>query len=251
MEQNGVNMEKYDFLKKLGAFFPKKDIQFRLGAKTKDGTKGQAFAYLSARAIQNRLDEVMGPHNWKDHYEMIGNSCVLCTLSLKVDGEWINKQDVSEVETKDSTPEKNAFKGAVSDALKRAAVKWGIGRYIYEYEAQWVTLENNRLPKSLTLPEEFLLDEEKSKKTTPATKKVVPAKDDGKTILSKILSDNQAEVSAFSPEDQKLINTVLTKVLVDNADKKEVVAWVEGDAVTGNKISKEASAWLVKQLKSV
>lgn len=111
-------------LSKLSAFFPKNDIQFRLGAQTKDKLKGQAFAYISARAIQNRLDEVVGPANWKDNYTMIGANGVLCTLSIKIDGEWIDKHDVSEVDL----TQKNGLKGGISDALKRAAVKWGIGR---------------------------------------------------------------------------------------------------------------------------
>ena len=70
--------------------------------------------------------------------------------------EWVEKQDVSEI-----ADQKNGFKGGVSDALKRAAVKWGIGRYLYEYEPAWVTLDNGRLPKTIALPDEFLLDEEK------------------------------------------------------------------------------------------
>jgi hypothetical protein len=32
-------------------------------------------------------------------------------------------------------------KGAISDALKRAAVKWGIGRYLYDLDSPWVPCE--------------------------------------------------------------------------------------------------------------
>jgi hypothetical protein len=32
-------------------------------------------------------------------------------------------------------------KGALSDAFKRAAVLWGIGRYLYSLESPWVALE--------------------------------------------------------------------------------------------------------------
>ena len=34
-----------------------------------------------------------------------------------------------------------AEKGALSDALKRAAVRWGIGRYLYDLKAPWIVLE--------------------------------------------------------------------------------------------------------------
>jgi len=191
----------------------------------------------------------MGPGNWKDHYEMIGNHCVLCTLSLRIDDEWVSKQDVSEIDSNRDSTDKNAFKGAVSDALKRAAVKWGIGRFLYDYDAQWVTLENGKLPRTLSLPEEFLIDEEKSKKNV-AAKKATTTKED-KPSVATILTASEKEIAAFNADDKKIISTVLTKVLVDNADKKEVTAWVEGDAVSGKKISAEASAWLAAKLKSL
>lgn len=46
-------------------------------------------------------------------------------------------------------------KGGLSDAYKRAAVKWGIGRYLYDMEAAWVDVDpgypkvipNKELPK--------------------------------------------------------------------------------------------------------
>lgn len=34
-------------------------------------------------------------------------------------------------------------KGGLSDAYKRAAVKWGIGRYLYDMEAAWVDVDSN------------------------------------------------------------------------------------------------------------
>jgi Rad52/22 family double-strand break repair protein len=36
-----------------------------------------------------------------------------------------------------------AEKGALSDAFKRAAVRWGVGRYLYEIKSPWITLEKH------------------------------------------------------------------------------------------------------------
>lgn len=118
----------------LAAEFPRSAVNWRAQTVTKDGTKALALAYIDARDVMDRLDEVCGPENWSDRYEFHGARTV-CYLSIRVNGEWIVKADGAG----DSDVE--AEKGAISDALKRAAVKWGIGRYLYHIEAPWVPCE--------------------------------------------------------------------------------------------------------------
>jgi hypothetical protein len=119
---------------RLAAEFPRSAVSWRAQTVTKDGTKALALAYIDARDVMDRLDEVCGPENWSDRYEFHGSRTV-CYLSLRINGEWIVKADGAG----DSDVE--AEKGAISDALKRAAVKWGIGRYLYHIEAPWVPCE--------------------------------------------------------------------------------------------------------------
>lgn len=114
--------------------FPPQEIEWRVGSTNSDKTKGLALAYLTARHVMDRLDTVCGPENWQDRYEFHGSRTV-CYLSLRIGGEWITKADGAG----DSDVE--AEKGAISDALKRAAVKWGIGRYLYLLGNAWVTIE--------------------------------------------------------------------------------------------------------------
>jgi hypothetical protein len=83
--------------------------------------------YLEARPLMNRLDNVVGPENWKDDYEPIGTG-FFGALSIFFNGDWITKKDGA-----DET-EISAFKGGLSDAFKRVCVKWGMGRYLYEVE---------------------------------------------------------------------------------------------------------------------
>jgi hypothetical protein len=95
-----------------------------------------AMAYIDARLIQDRLDEVLGVENWQDKYDIQPDGSVVCRLRLKLGGRWITKTDVgSPSEQPDSG---DRLKAAFSDALKRAAVKFGIGRYLYRLPAQWV-----------------------------------------------------------------------------------------------------------------
>ncbi len=114
--------------------FPEELISWRVGATTKDKKKGIALAYIDARDVMRRLDEVLGPDNWMDTYIESPKGRVFCTLSLRIDGEWISKTDGAG----DSDVE--AEKGAISDAFKRAAVKWGIGRYLYDMPAVWMPI---------------------------------------------------------------------------------------------------------------
>lgn len=91
-----------------------------------------ALAYIDARTVMNRLDETMGPENWQDEYRPGPGGGILCRLSLRIDGEWITKEDGAD------PPQTEEIKGGFSDAFKRAAVKWGVGRYLYDLPKYWV-----------------------------------------------------------------------------------------------------------------
>lgn len=110
------------------------ELEFRVGATNSDKTKGLALAYIQARAIQNRLDEVVGIENWRVSYKEI-NGGFLAKLELKINNEWIAKEDGANV------TDYEAIKGGISSAFKRAASVWGIGRYLYEIESQWLPIE--------------------------------------------------------------------------------------------------------------
>jgi len=123
-------------IKLLFAEFPRDAISWRAQSVTQAGDKALALAYIDARDVMDRLDEVCGAENWQDRYEFHGTRTI-CYLSIRVDGEWVTKADGAG----DSDVE--AEKGAISDALKRAAVKWGVGRYLYAIPAPWVPCETS------------------------------------------------------------------------------------------------------------
>jgi hypothetical protein len=121
--------------------FPAANVEWRIQHATQDKKKGLAVPYVQSRAIQSRLDEVVGPYNWKTEYKpwhSVNNAASqLCGLSIYCEErkEWIQKWDGAE--NTDIEP----VKGGISDSFKRAAVLWGIGRYLYGLAAVWVEIE--------------------------------------------------------------------------------------------------------------
>jgi hypothetical protein len=84
--------------------------------------KAICVPYIDARSVHERLDEVLTPANWQNNYQQETGTA---TIGILIDGDWVFKSDVG-TDTK-----VEAIKGKASDAFKRAAVVWGIGRDLY------------------------------------------------------------------------------------------------------------------------
>ena len=124
-----------EIYEKLKEKFDEKDLEFRVGATNSDKTMGLALAYVQARAIQNRLDEIVGFENWKVSYREIQGG-FLCTLSIRINDEWIEKEDGA------SVTEFESVKGGISNAFKRVASSgFGIGRYLYNARNSWYPIK--------------------------------------------------------------------------------------------------------------
>lgn len=127
-------------LSRLKDCFEPSDIEWRLqqcGKGKNDKIWGMALAYVTNRAIMNRLDEVCGPENWKNEYKPAPYGGILCGISIKIGDEWVTKWDGAE------NTDIEAVKGGLSGAMKRAAVQWGIGRYLYKLEESWINANEN------------------------------------------------------------------------------------------------------------
>lgn len=117
-------------LEKLAAEFPRGQVTFRPGRAAPNKESALPLAYIDARDVMDRLDATVGALCWQDRYEFHGARTV-CYLSIKIGDEWITKADGAG----DTNIE--GEKGGISDALKRAAVKWGIGRYLYHLKFKY------------------------------------------------------------------------------------------------------------------
>ena len=143
-------------LARLADPFPAADIEWKPGATTRDKTKGLAMAYLTSRAVQQRFDDVCGPADWRNEFREGPGGGVLCGISVRIDrgdgtSEWVTKWDGAD------NSQVEAVKGGLSGATKRAAVQWGVGRYLYDLPATWVRLDDRgRFAEPPRIPAEHL-----------------------------------------------------------------------------------------------
>lgn len=90
-------------------------VKFKPQSVTKTG-KTICVAYIDARLASERLNHVV-PEDWTDAYRPVGNNLMWCDLTVC----GVTRSDVGE----------GTGKALVSDALKRAAVKFGVGVSLY------------------------------------------------------------------------------------------------------------------------
>ena len=121
-------------LKQLSEPLDISQIDFRVQSINKGGY-ATILAYKDARVDMQRLDEVVGPLNWRREH-LNGNHN--CRVSLWCDDkkEWVSKEDTG---TESNT---EAQKGLASDSCKRACFNWGIGRELYDYPVIQVKLKD-------------------------------------------------------------------------------------------------------------
>lgn len=121
--------------------FDPKFVKVRIGATNREKTKGIALFYLDVREVRKRLTEVCGLDGWQSETKAItaGNEFLgaTCKMGIRMpDGSWVWHEDAGE-------PAKggNKVKAAFSDAIKRAAVNFGVGAYLYYIPNTWHDLD--------------------------------------------------------------------------------------------------------------
>ncbi len=127
-------------LAKLKEPFPAEDIEWRM---QKTGLKngkpwGLCLAYVTSRAIMDRLDEVVGAEFWCNSFDPGPDGGILCGITIFVDDRFpMTKFDGAE------NTKVEEVKGGLSSAMKRAGVQWGIGRYLYKLTANFADFSDN------------------------------------------------------------------------------------------------------------
>ncbi len=117
-----------EILEQLRKPFPASKISFKCQTKPNEKGNSLVVAYIDARDVMERLDEVAGP-DWSDRYEKAGTAKgLVCYLTVC----GVTRADVG-----DDDNENEAVKSAYSDAFKRAAVKFGVGRFLYDLPKMW------------------------------------------------------------------------------------------------------------------
>lgn len=117
--------------------------QWRVQSFSKNKAQAQCVAYIDARDVMNLLDEVCGTENWQSDFKDIGGQ-TFAGIGIKTESGWVWKWDTGS----ESAIEKE--KGQASDSLKRAAVQWGIGRFLYDMPIKYV--EANEVKTTSNFP---------------------------------------------------------------------------------------------------
>lgn len=138
----------------------RKVINYKWKVQTAKDGKASFVAYIDSRQVADILDQVCGPLGWQDEcYELKGS--IYSRIGIKdSNGNWSWKTDVgsdTDVKGKDKVEKEKA---ETSDAFKRAAVKWGIGRFLYDLPSFKCFCEQDEKYKSYT----FYSDKDKKNK---------------------------------------------------------------------------------------
>jgi hypothetical protein len=201
-----------DLLNLLSKPFSANQIHWRVGSTTKDNKRGMALAYLDARDVMDRLDAVVG-NNWSDSYQEVAGR-VVCSITIN----GVTRSDGA------GDTQVEAEKGGLSDAFKRAAVKYGIGRYLYRLDSEWVALDSKRrIVKPPTLPDWALPDD-----NTPLTP----------TDVQNILDGDPKDIpfDQLQKDDAKIEETKLSQT---QADLIEGIMELENALVSSDRLTAE------------
>ncbi|GAA4466881.1 hypothetical protein GCM10023189_49650 [Nibrella saemangeumensis] len=114
-------------LDKLLAPLQPSEIEWRIASTTKDNSKLIVVPYITNRSVMQRFDEQFGWDRWRNEIKEIDGG-FLCTITVILPGgEVVSKMDGA------NRTDIEPVKGGISDAMKRAAVQFGLGRELYDY----------------------------------------------------------------------------------------------------------------------
>lgn len=136
----------------------KKEIPFKWRVQSANQYGASCVAYIDSRQVQDLLDEVCGADGWQCKFEEHKGN-MFCSIGIieyfndksnedktRLD-DWVWKSDCGT----ESQVEKQ--KGEASDAFKRAAVMWGIGRFLYSKKIIKLPTKQNQQGKWLPYSE--------------------------------------------------------------------------------------------------
>lgn len=141
------------------------------------GTKGLFMAFIDARDLYDRLDDVFGVGGWTRRVKAVNaDGSVVGCLSVKIGETWIDHEDIGYSNEPGAAWEKEPLKAAASDAFKRAGVGLGVGRFLYNLDAKWVLINEWGQPADKRLLSSGVV-EEPHETAQPPAQADLPARD--------------------------------------------------------------------------
>lgn len=205
----------------LAAPFDPTEVKFK--PQSVKGNRALALAYIDARLVEDRLDSVLGVENWQDEYDTLPDGSVVCRLRLKLGDQWITKMDVGSPSEQPDGGDR--LKAAFSDALKRAAVKFGIGRYLYRLPATWADYDPMKKQFSQTPQLPAFALPKKATKSKPVEEKVAALPKDG-IELHRRLRDYDAKLASQRVCGVGALLAHVTQAGVEAGFGPDMTSWV-------------------------
>lgn len=183
--------------------------KWRVQSYSKNKPSAQCVAYIDARQVASILDEVVGAGNWQVDYKTV-NDLLFAGIGIKIEGDWIWKWDTG------SETQVEKDKGHVSDSFKRAGVQWGIGRFLYDMEIQYV--KANEIKNKTNFP--YPIDNN-GKRIWDLTKHINQLQTPVQKI-NKVYPKSQETAKTQVKKDELVVDSDEFKKLVDIAPKYSV-----------------------------
>ena len=114
------------------------EIEWRVQSQTSTG-KLIVVPYINNRCVMHRFDAAFGAENWTSEFREISNG-FLCRLTVTINDRTIYREDGA------SKTNIEPEKGGISDAMKRAAVQFGLGRCLYDYPRVFIETDGKFIP---------------------------------------------------------------------------------------------------------
>ena len=114
------------------------EIEWRVQSQTSTG-KLIVVPYINNRCVMHRFDAAFGAENWTSEFREIGNG-FLCRLTVTINDREVYREDGA------SKTNIEPEKGGISDAMKRAAVQFGLGRCLYDYPKVFIECSDKYIP---------------------------------------------------------------------------------------------------------
>jgi hypothetical protein len=176
-------MDPRQIQQELAAPFRADQVRCRPGALSGDKAKALAIFYVNPKTIQQRLDDVLGVDGWADECEVLPDGCVVCRLTVWFGDRAVTRCDVGAPSKQPDAGDR--LKAAFSGALKRAALKFGVGRYLDGVPQQWAELDGSgkRFKKTPRLPAEFLPPPAQERAPAPAAPPKQPTRAETSALM--------------------------------------------------------------------
>lgn len=149
MAEQATNLP--ELARRLRAPFPLDWVKWRPQGKVNYQGNFRMVCYIDARCVVDRFDEVLGVSNWRSSTRMEGKGWIgrIGIRVVREDGtsEWVEHEDGSD------ESDIEAFKGGISDALKRAAVRFGVFAYGYDTPSYYAPAKKGNDGKDYAPPD--------------------------------------------------------------------------------------------------